>query len=373
MSGTPSADDYALATVAAAEIEAPELPYRLRDPAGYRPGIGLVGCGGIAGIELDAYRRAGYRVVALCDRHRERAEARRDEFYPEAIVTTDPLELIGRSDVEVVSLTTYPEERGALVAAALERGRHVLSQKPFVLDLDEGERLVALAERLGLKLAVNQNGRWAPHLAYMREAVRAGLIGEVVSVHTGVHWDHRWTAGTRFERVEDLVLYDFGIHWFDFLASLVGPRATRVQASRSFAAGQAMAPPMLAQAIVELEGGQASLVFDAYLPHGPLDRTYVGGTEGSLTSEGPDLGQQRVALYTAAGVAWPRLEGQWFNDGFHGAMAELLSAVAGSYEPENGARANLTSLALCFAAVEAARTGRAQTPGEVRRLPGVQR
>ena len=83
-------------------------------------------------------------------------------------------------------------------------------------------------EGRGLKLAVNQNGRWAPHLAYIREAVRAGLIGEVTGVHVEIRWNHGWIAGTSFEAMDDLILWDFGVHWFDFLASVIGgPRAFR--------------------------------------------------------------------------------------------------------------------------------------------------
>jgi hypothetical protein len=40
--------------------------------------------------------------------------------------------------------------------------------------------------------------------------------------------------------------------------------------------------PLLAQALVRLDGGQASLVFDGGAPHGPRDTTYVAGTAGSL-------------------------------------------------------------------------------------------
>ncbi|NJM48942.1 MAG: hypothetical protein HC860_24565 [Alkalinema sp. RU_4_3] len=133
----------------------------------------------------------------------------------------------------------------------------------------------------GVRLAVNQNGRWAPHLSYMREVVRAGLIGAVQSVHVNLHWDHTWTAGTPFENIGDLVLYDFGIHWFDFVSSLVGDRARRITATRAFAVGQTMRVPMLAQVLLELEGGQASLVFDAHQRFGARDTTYVGGSQAA--------------------------------------------------------------------------------------------
>src|SRR3954469_18055170 len=79
-------------------VSAPALPYRPRDPKRYRPGIGLIGCGGISKWHLTAYRAAGYRVLALCDIAIERARERRDEFYPEAAATDNVEDLLARDD-----------------------------------------------------------------------------------------------------------------------------------------------------------------------------------------------------------------------------------------------------------------------------------
>jgi predicted dehydrogenase len=117
-----------------------------------------------------------------------------------------------------------------------------------------------------------------------------------------------------------------------------------------------------------MEGGQASLVFDGATPHGPRDTTYIAGTEGSLQSDGPDLGQQSVTLTTAAGIARPQLQGTWFNDGFRGAMGALLVAIEEDAEPANGAEENLDSLALAFAAIQSRRTGQPVRVGEATRL-----
>lgn len=365
---TISPDSYALATKKAEAVAAPDLPYKPRDGGSYRPGIGLIGAGGITFAHLDAYKKAGYRVLGISNPTLSKAAERRDAFFPEAEIFTDHRDLLARPDIEVVDITTHPAERVALMEEAIDAGKHVLSQKPFVLDLDVGERLADRADAKGVKLAVNQNGRWAPHFAYMREAVRAGLIGDVIGVHIGIHWDHTWTEGTSFERLDDLIFYDFAIHWFDFVASLIGPRAKTVFANRGYAVGQTILPAMLAEALVAFEGGQASLVFDAHTRYGPLDTTYVAGTEGSLTSTGPNLGEQTVTLYTEAGAAQPVLQGTWFNDGFHGTMAELLSAIAENREPSNGARGNLLSLALCFAAIESSHRGQPYKVGSVRKL-----
>ena len=351
-------------------VAAPMLPYRPRDPKRYRPAIALVGCGGITKWHLTAYRNAEYRVVALCDVDLERAQLRRDEFYPEAIATDDLQLVLSRDDIEVVDIATHPPERPHLIEAALRARKHVLSQKPFVIDLDVGERLADLADQMGVRLAVNQNARWAPHLSYIREAVRAGLLGSIDAIHCDVHWDHSWVKGTVFESIRHLILYDFGIHWFDFVSTVMhNSPARRVYASMARSATQTVAPPLLAQTIIEYESAQATLIFDGFTRFDRLDRTLVVGSQGAVRSSGPTTEEQRVELSTAEGIARPRLKGAWFPDGFHGTMAELLSAIAENREPTNSARNNLPSLALCFAAVASAERGEPVRPGSVRQLP----
>ena len=363
-------DTYALKSAALPEIAAPEVPYRPPAPKAYRPRIGMIGTGGISASHLDAYRTAGWEVAALWNRTRAKAEAKAAEYCPAARVVDDWQAILSDPGIDVVDVTLHPEHRTEIIRAALHAGKHVLSQKPFVTDLGVGEDLVKLADDKGLRLAVNQNGRWSPHMAFMREAARAGHIGEVISAHTLVHWNHGWTAGTPFDEIEDLVLYDFGVHWFDFLNSLVGDRVEAVFATATRARGQSNKVPLMAQAVVRMDGGQASLVFDGAVPHGPRDTTFVGGTAGSLESDGSDLGAQTVTLTTAEGIARPVLEGAWFNDGFRGAMGELLSAIEDGREPINGARENLRSLALAFAAVESRITGKEVAVGAARRLAG---
>jgi predicted dehydrogenase len=260
--------------------------------------------------------------------------------------------------------------RPPLVEAALKARKHVLSQKPFVTDLAIGKRLADLADKMGVKLAVNQNARWAPHFSYLREAVRGGHIGDVEAVHCDVHWDHGWVKGTAFETTPHLILYDFAIHWFDFITTLMhGAQPTRVFASKVRATTQDIDAPLLAQVAIEYPTAQASLVFDAHTRFGRTDRVFVAGSAGSLSSIGPDQDHQKVELTTAKGIARPKLVGSWFPDGFHGTMAELLSSIEEKREPMNNARNNLQSLALCFAAVASAERGKPVVPGTVQRLP----
>jgi predicted dehydrogenase len=369
--GAAKDDRYGLPPVGSRQrVPAPELPYRPQDPRSYRPKIGLIGCGGISVQHLRAYQAAGYQVAALCSRTESKAREQAARFYPEAAVETDFRKILAREDIEVVDIATHPEVRAGMLAEAIDAGKHILSQKPFVTDLDFGERLADKAEKKGLRLAVNQNGRWAPHWSWIRRAIEAGLLGQVSSARLAVNWDLSWVAGSAFEQIRHLVLYDFAIHWFDISSCFLGGRRPlRVSASEARAPGQTMKPPLLAQALIEFADGQVSLAFDASTRFGGQDSTFVAGSLGTVFSSGPDLNEQELTLATSAGLASPALSGTWFPDGFHGTMGELLRAIEEKREPDNGARNNLKSLELCFAAIASAERQAPVVPGTVRRLP----
>lgn len=351
-------------------VQAPKLPYRPPHPKRFRPKIGLIGCGGITASHLAAYRAAGWEVAALCDKVEAAARERRDAFYPAAKIYRDYQRLLKDDNVEVVDIALHPEVRVAVIEAALNAGKHVLSQKPFVLDLDVGGRLVALAAKRGCKLAVNQNGRWAPYVSYAAQAVRAGLLGQVQTVSINLNWDHTWIKDTPFENIHHVVLSDFAIHWFDMaVLFFTGRKALNVFAANAFAAGQRLRPPMIGGAVVQFEDGVATLNFDAHSNFGPKEAITVTGSAGTITTFGPICAAHDLALHTKRGRANPKLEGTWFNDGFRGAMGELLCAIEEDREPSNSARQNMGSLALCFAAMKSADTEKAQVPGNIRRRP----
>lgn len=361
--------NYALKSAAAGRLTLPDLDYRPARPRRFKPRIGLVACGGITQSHLAAYRKAGYSVVAMADLDITRAEARRDAFFPKADVYTDPGAIFARDDVNVVDIAAHPADRQTLLQSAIKAGKHVLSQKPFVLDLDFGERLCDLADARGVRLAVNQNGRWAPYVSWMRHAIDKNLLGRVAAVDTTMVWNHTWVKGTPFERIPHLVLYDFAIHWFDMVHCYTrGLTPLEVVAHVTPMGDQTIRPPLLAQVLIRFDGAQASITFRAGAVAGALNDTVITGSKGMLHSTGPDLARQKVTLTTTKGSASPRLRGNWFPDGFDGTMSELLVAIEGKRQPYNSGRDNLASLALCFAAMQSAETGKPVAVGKARKI-----
>lgn len=170
-------------------------------------GIGIIGCGGIVrGQHIPAYRAQGFRIVGVADPNADSARAAAN-LAGGAAVYADHRSLLARRDITVVDVATHPGIRAGLIRDALDAGKHVLSQKPFVLDLGVGAKLVALARRRQRLLAVNQNGRWDPARKAAWDLIRAGAVGEVLSVHLRDHWSHDWVAGTAFD-IRHCLLYD---------------------------------------------------------------------------------------------------------------------------------------------------------------------
>ena len=342
------------------------VPYLPQDPRHYRPGIALIGCGGISALHLAAYRTAGYDVRLLCDLVAERAYERQAEFFPKALVTTDYRELLAMPDVEVVDIATHVDVRPPIVEDALRAGKHVLSQKPFVRSLADGRRLCDIADEAGRVLAVNQNGRWAPHFSYLRNAVAAGRLGTLTSADFAVYWPHDQivAAVPEFATMTDLILYDFGIHWFDLVAVLFaghGP-ARGVTAHVGRRDGQVIPVATQAQVLIEYDAAQVSLVFRGSSRFVESGGYRVDGTAGVLSHTGLSLGGPDLVLVDDDGPQPATVEGDWFTNGMRGTMGELLRAIEDGRRPSNEARTSLPGLALCYAAVQSSRTGQPVRP-----------
>lgn len=363
-------DSYGLsAEKARRTIDPPKVNYLPPKPKSYNPNIGIIGTGGISDYHLKNYRKMGFKVVAIANRTLSKATERRDKYYPEADVYTDYRKILERRDIEVVDITPHPEDRIPIIKDALKAGKHVLSQKPFVLDLAEGKELVQLAQKKGVKLAVNQNGRWAPHFSYMREAVKSGLIGRPLSVDFSLQWDQTWITGNpAFENIHHMVLLDFAIHWFDIAASIMeGQVPESIYASTVKYGEQLYKPPALASCIINYPRSQVRMAFNAHTRLGEEDVTTIVGTKGTLRSRGIGLNDQPLMeVYTEEGNVKVPLEGSWFENGFQGTMGEFLCAIEEDREPVNSAENNLKSLELCFAALQSADEGKITVPGKVK-------
>ena len=116
-------------------------------------------------------------------------------------------------DCDAVVIVTPPETHYALVKEALEAGKHVLVEKPFVKTYDQALELVDLAAASGLTLMVDHTYVYSPAVRKIKEVLESGELGDIIYVE-GV----RINLGI-FQEVNvfyDLLPHDFGIFHYLF-------------------------------------------------------------------------------------------------------------------------------------------------------------
>lgn len=185
---------------------------------------GILATGGIARSFTRDLLLHGHRVTAVGSRSAEGARAFAEQFgIAREHASYD--DLVADPEVDVVYVATPHVLHAANAAAALEHGKHVLVEKPFAVRADEARALAALARRERRLLLEAMWTRFLPHMAFVREVVASGRVGEVRSVHA----DHtQRLSSDPAHRLNDPALgggalLDLGVYPVSFAHDLLGP------------------------------------------------------------------------------------------------------------------------------------------------------
>ena len=142
-----------------------------------RPGILLVGCGGMGTGDANAASKFG-NIVAVCDVDSKRRDERAAQFKAEGKYS-DFRQAIAHKGVDVV-INGTPDHWHTLVNIhALRSGKDVYSEKPLTLTIDEGKRLVAVARETKRVLQTGSQQRSSARFRLACELVRNGRIGKL--------------------------------------------------------------------------------------------------------------------------------------------------------------------------------------------------
>ncbi|KAK3680155.1 hypothetical protein LTR78_000532 [Recurvomyces mirabilis] len=127
--------------------------------------------------------------------------------------------------VDVVVVTSIPETHFEMCKAALQAGKHVVVEKPFVPTAKEADELLEVAKRSGKLLTVYQNRRWDSDFLTVQKVLKEGSLGDVVEFET--HYDrHRPDPPPNTWKVKEAPghgsIFDLGTHLIDQVYCLFG-------------------------------------------------------------------------------------------------------------------------------------------------------
>jgi predicted dehydrogenase len=187
---------------------------------------GIIGTGFIGPVHLEALRRLGVPVTALCDLP-QRAKAAAEKYgIPEAF--GDYRELLRSPTVDVVHIASPNRFHSEMSLAALRAGKHVVCEKPLAMNTRETAQIIKLARASGKVFAVNYNVRFYPAVLALHRKVERGELGDIIHVNGSYlqDWlfkdtDYNWRLlpqeGGKLRAVADI-----GTHWMDTVSFILG-------------------------------------------------------------------------------------------------------------------------------------------------------
>src|SRR5438094_9168724 len=146
--------------------------------------VGIIGANPDRGWAAQAHIPAlkllsdDFEITALSTSRRESADAA-SKLFGVPVAFDNHQDLVNRADVDVVVITVKVPYHLELATAALDAGKAVYCEWPLGKGLKEAETLAALAKKDGVLAVVGLQARSAPSVAYVRELIKLGYVGEV--------------------------------------------------------------------------------------------------------------------------------------------------------------------------------------------------
>ena len=191
------------------------------------PRVGIIGTGFGVTHHLPAWAAAGAEVVALCSNRPGRGQLVAAE-HAVAEGYDDWRVMLDRADLDVVVVATRPDQHRDPVLAALDRGLHVVCEKPLSASLDDAEAMAEAAEHASTVSAVDFEFRLSDARLALKRAVESGWIGEVRSLQWAVrHPSFERLAGLPHTWLWELeaggLVRALGSHYIDTVRWVAGP------------------------------------------------------------------------------------------------------------------------------------------------------
>lgn len=282
--------------------------------------IGIIGCGVISDAYLKGAARSPFVNVKAVSDLRAAAAEEKSRLYGCLALTLD--ELLSDPDIEIVVNLTIPAAHAEIDRKILAAGKHVYSEKPFVVDITEAQPLLDQAARQDLRIGCAPDTFLGAGHQACRRAIDQGTIGRVIggSVTIATRGMEHWHPDPRFfYKLGGGPHFDIGPYYITQLVNLLGP-VTSVSAitTRAFETrtitSEALAgtefpvevPTTINGTLLFASGANVALTmsWDVYATRKAGIEIY--GTEGSLFNPDPNFfgGVPEVSV---RGGAWEPL------------------------------------------------------------------
>lgn len=194
--------------------------------------VGIIGIGNIAYAHIDALRQLdNVEVTAICSRNNIEAKAKQlniKHYY------TDYKTMFDKEKLDSVHICTSNDVHFDIAKLALNKGVHVILEKPMTMDVKEALELVQVAKEKDLVAKVHFHNRFYAINQYIKEHIKD--IGPIMSIHG--EYSQGWATeqkvfNWRYQQKyggNTRVIADIGTHYFDLVEYVTGHKIVAVSA-----------------------------------------------------------------------------------------------------------------------------------------------
>ncbi|HEX2915907.1 MAG TPA: Gfo/Idh/MocA family oxidoreductase [Chloroflexia bacterium] len=284
--------------------------------------VGVIGCGVISGIYLEAPKKFDVlEIAAVADLDMERAKARAEQYNVPKACTVE--ELLADPSIDVVIDLTIPKAHAGVNLSILEAGKSVYSEKPLATSLTEAAQGLKVAREKGLRVGCAPDTFLGAGLQTCRKLIDDGWIGQPLAATAFMlsAGPEKWHPDPEFFYQPGAgPLFDMGPYYLTALVSLLGPvvRVTgSAQALRSertitsepkYGSKIKVNTPTHVAGVFDFANGVVSTLitsFDTW--YHQLPRIEIYGTEGTLSVPDPNTFGGPVKIRRAGAENWSEI------------------------------------------------------------------
>lgn len=293
-------------------------------------GFAIVGCGMIARFHTKALAEVpGSRLAALVSRNPANGEKLLQETgAPSCPVFTDIKQVLSRSDVHAVIITTPSGNHLEPAVLAAQAGKHVVVEKPLEITPERCDRIIEACLKNNVKLCTIFPSRFHDANIALNDAARAGRFGRLTLGETTCKW---WRTQAYYDEGgwKGTLALDGGgalmnqaIHNVDLLLWMMGD-ATHVSGFTATLAHERIEVEDTAVACLRFRNGALGVIQATTSVHPGLPKTIaIHGDQGSAVIEQEDI------------LKWEFLKPHAEDDSIKARFAQKLGASGGSADPK---------------------------------------
>lgn len=277
--------------------------------------VGIIGCGNISDAYLkNCVHYEQLEVVALADLNLELAKSKASTYGIERVLTTD--ELLADPEIEIVLNLTIPQAHAEISLAALEAGKHVYSEKPLAVTVEDGKRIIEKAKERKLRVGVAPDTVLGSGIQTCRKLIDEGVIGKPIAAAAFMlsGGPESWHPNPAFLYAKGAgPMFDMGPYYLSAFITLLGP-IKRVTGSAviSYPEREITSQPLNGQmievetpthinSVIDFESGATATLTTSFDIKGgsTLPNIELYGSEGSLIVPDPNTFSGPVKLRKA--------------------------------------------------------------------------